>query len=191
MRLRVPQTAATAAAALCAAVVAACGSSGTGATPTPAGGASGGVRAQGSGCVSQSQAQQIWTDIDNRIIAFEAHPKSATPDTVATGAALEAIQTYLAQQLEANNWTEREVDKLESLTVASAGCNNGTLVVHGTITLVTDEYLAGDGQVDHHDSQEGQKQDFIDNYVRVGGYWKESQLQNPSQAAPTATPQVI
>lgn len=149
------------------------------------------MRAQGSGCVSKSQAQQIWTEIDNRIIAFEAHPKSATPDTVATGAALEAIQTYLAQQLEANNWTEREVDKLDSLTVSDAGCNNGTLVVHGTITLVTDEYLAGDGQVDHHDSQEGQKQDFIDNYVRVGGYWKQSQLQNPNQAAPTATPEVI
>ena len=190
MRFRVPQTAATvAAAALCAAVVAACGSSSSAATPS--GAASGGVPAQGSGCVSQSQAQQIWTAIDNRIIAFEAHPKSATPDAVATGAALEAIQTYLAQQLEANNWTEREVDKLDSLTVATAGCNNGTLVVHGTITLVTDEYLTGDGQVDHHDSEEGQKQEFIDNYVRVGGYWKQSQLQNPNPAAPTATPEVI
>ena len=149
------------------------------------------MRAQGTGCVSQAQAEQIWTAIDNRIIAFEAHPKTATPDTVATGAALQAIQTYLVQQLEANNWTEREVDKLESLTVASAGCNKGTLVVHGTITLVTDEYLAGDGHLDHHDSQEGQKQDFTDNYVRVGGYWKQSQLQTPNQAAPTATPQVI
>ena len=190
MRFRVPPSAATlAGSALCAGLLAACGASS--AKATPAGGAIGGVRAQGSGCVSQAQAQQIWTDIDNRIIAFEAHPKTATPDTVATGAALEAIQTYLAQQLEANNWTEREVDKLDSLTVANAGCNNGTLVVHGTITLVTDEYLAGDGQVDHHDSQEGQKQDFIDNYVRVGGYWKQSQLQNPNQAAPTASPQVI
>ena len=189
MRFRVPQTPATiAAAALCAVIVAACGSS----TPAAQSGATnGGVPAQGSGCVSQSQAQQIWTAIDNRIIAFEAHPKSATPDTVATGAALEAIQTYLAQQLEANNWTEREVDKLDSLTVATAGCNNGTLVVHGTITLVTDEYLAADGQVDHHDTEEGQKQDFIDNYVRVGGYWKQSQLQNPNPAAPTATPEVI
>lgn len=190
MRFRVPPSAATlAGSALCAGLLTACGASS--AKATPAGGAIGGVRAQGSGCVSQAQAQQIWTDIDNRIIAFEAHPKTATPESVATGAALEAIQTYLAQQLEANNWTEREVDKLDSLTVANAGCNNGTLVVHGTITLVTDEYLAGDGQVDHHDSQEGQKQDFIDNYVRVGGYWKQSQLQNPNQAAPTASPQVI
>lgn len=180
----------TAATVLCAAVVAACGSSGGTATPPPASG-TGVVRAQGSGCVSQEQARQIWTAIDNQIVAFEANPKTAKPDTVATGAALEAIQTYLAQQLEANHWTEREVDKLEQLTVANAGCNNGTLVVHGTITLVTDEYLAGDGQVDHHDSEEGQKQDFIDNYVRVGGYWKESQLQNPNQTAPTATPQVI
>lgn len=189
MRFSLPQTAATiVASALCAGLVAACGSSSGAATP---GAASGGVRAQGTGCVSQAQAQQIWTGIDNQIIAFEAHPKTATPGTVATGAALEAIQTYLAQQLEANNWTEREVDKLDSLTVANAGCNNGTLVVHGTITLVTDEYLAGDGQVDHHDSQEGQKQDFIDNYVRVGGYWKQSQLQNPNQSAPTATPEVI
>ena len=191
MRFRAPQTAATVAGLTsCAVLVAACGSSSP-ATPSLSGGADGAVRAQGTGCVSQAQARQIWTDIDNRIIAFEAHPKTATPDSVATGAALQAIQTYLAQQLEANNWTEREVDKLESLTVANAGCNNGTLVVHGTITLVTDEYLAGDGHVDHHDSQEGQKQDFIDNYVRVGGYWKQSQLQNPNQAAPTATPQVI
>lgn len=191
MRVHTSRLAATtAAAALGVALVAACGTSSATATPAPASGA-GAVRAQGSGCVSQAQAQQIWTEIDNQIIAFEANPKSAKPDTVATGAALEAIQTYLAQQLEANHWSEREVDRLDSLTVADAGCNNGTLVVHGTITLVTDEYLAGDGQVDHHDSEEGQKQDFIDNFVRVGGYWKESQLQNPNQTAPTATPQVI
>jgi hypothetical protein len=190
MRVHAPRTAAILAAAACATVVAACGSSSATATPTP-GGATGGVRVQGSGCVSQAEAEQIWTQIDNRIIAFEANPKSANPDSVATGAALQAIQSYLAQQLEANHWTEHEVDKLDSLTVANAGCNNGTLVVHGTLTLVTDEYLAGDGQVDHHDSQEGQKQDFIDNYVRVGGYWKQSQLQNPNQAAPTATPEVI
>ncbi|MBV8528747.1 MAG: hypothetical protein JOZ75_10555 [Candidatus Dormibacteraeota bacterium] len=184
---RLPAT--IAACALCASVVAACGSSRAAATPPS--GASGAVRAQGSGCVSQAEAQQIWTGIDNQIIAFEANPEDANPDIVATGAALQAIQTYLAQQLEANHWTEREVDKLDSLTVANAGCNNGTLVVHGTLTLITDEYLAGDGQVDHHDSQEGQKQDFIDNYVRVGGYWKQSQLQNPNQSAPTATPEVI
>ena len=189
MHLIAPRSAASAAiATLCAAIVGACGSSST-ATPASGGGGNG---TQGSGCVSQSQAEQIWRDVDNRIIAFEADPKSAAPGTVATGAALSAIQQYLAQQLEANNWTEREVDKLDSLAIESAGCNGGTLVVRGTMTLVTDEYLTANGRVDHHDSEEGQKQQFIDNYVRVGGVWKQSQLQNPGQqAAPTATPEVI
>ena len=192
MRVFAPQTAAvTAVAAVCTAVVAACGSSGSAVSSAPSSGASGAVKAQGSGCVSQSQAQQIWTAIDNRIIAFEADPKNAKPDTIATGAGLSAVQQYLARQLVANHWTEREVDKLDSLTVVNAGCNNGTLIVHGTITLVTDEYVAADGTVDHHDSEEGSQQEFIDNYVRVGGFWKQSQLQNPNQTGPTPPPQVI
>lgn len=150
------------------------------------------VKAQGSGCVSQSQAEQIWTAIDDQVVAFEANPKKATPESIATGAALQAVQQYLSGQLVANKWTEREVDKLDSITVVNAGCNNGTLIVHGTMTLVTDEYLSADGKVDHHDSEEGSQQEFVDNYVRVGGFWKESQLQNPNQGPPgTPTPQII
>ena len=192
MRVLAPHGAGAAAAVgLCAVVAVACGSARPAPTPTPAGGATGGVRAQGSGCVSQSQAVQIWTDIDNRIIAYEANPKDATPQDATTGNALAVVQQYLAQQLVASNWTEREVDKLDTLVVDNAGCNNGTLTLHGTLTLVTDEYIAGDGRVDHHDPEEGQRQDFIDNYVRIGGYWKESRQQNPNSATPTATPEVI
>lgn len=146
---------------------------------------------QGSGCVTDSQAKQIWTDIDNRLNAMEADPKHATPASVTTGRALEGVQQYLAQQLEANNWTEHEVDKLESLTVVNAGCNNGTLTLRVTMTLVTDDYLNTSGQVDHKDPSAGQTLHFLNSYTRSGGEWKENDFENLDQPGPTQSPQII
>ena len=166
------------------ALIAACGSS---SAKSPS---SSGVRA-GSGCVTQSQAQQIWTDIDTKLNAMEADPAHATPSTVTTGAALTGVQQYLQQQLVANKWTEKEVDKLESLSVVSAGCNSGSLQVKVTMTLVTDEYLSASGAVDHHDPTEGQTLHFLNSYQRTGGSWKEDDFVNLDQPQPTQKPTII
>jgi hypothetical protein len=168
-----------------------CGSASPAKSPSGSNPGASGVPAQGSGCVSQSQAEQIWTDIDNKINAMEADPTHASPATVTTGAALQGVQQYLAQDLEANKWTEREVDHLESLTVVNAGCNNSTLQLRVTMTLVTDEYLNGSGQVDHHDPSEGQQLHFVDEYVRSGVTWKESNFINLDQPGPTPPSQII
>lgn len=145
----------------------------------------------GAGCVTQSQAQQIWTDIDTKLNAMEADPGHATPSTVTTGAALTGVQQYLQQQLIANKWTEKEVDKLDSLSVVSAGCNNGSLQVKVTMTLVTDEYLTASGAIDHHDPTEGQTLHFMNSYQRSGGSWKEDDFVNLDQPQPSQNPTII
>lgn len=171
-------------------VAAGCASSSP-AKSSSAGSSASGVPSQGSGCVSQSQAQQIWTDIDNKINAMEADPTHASPATVASGAALQGVQQYLAQDLVANKWTEHEVDRLDSLTVEKAGCNNTSLQVRVTMTLVTDEYLTANGQVDHHDEQEGHQLHFVDEYVRSGGTWKEENFVNLDEPGPSPPGQII
>ncbi|HEX6538297.1 MAG TPA: hypothetical protein VF155_03865 [Candidatus Dormibacteraeota bacterium] len=152
---------------------------------------SGGLPAQGSGCVSQSEAMRIWTDINDATDAMEADPKAAMPSVFTSGAALAAVQQYLAQQLVANNWTEHEVDRLDALSIVDAGCNNGTLQLHVTITVVTDEYLTANGQVDHHDTSEGQQAHLSNSYVRFGGKWKETELLDLDQATPAPSGPII
>lgn len=175
-----------------AAVLAACGAAaGTGGSSGGGPAATGAVPSQGSGCVSQSEARQIWTDIDNRINAMEADPKHATPSSVTSGAALNTVEQYLAATLRANNWTEHEVDRLDSLSVVNAGCNNGPLELRVTITLVTDEYITAGGQIDHHDPSEGQQQHLSDSYARDGGVWKETNLLDLDAPSPQPTGQII
>jgi hypothetical protein len=178
------------AAAAVAAAVAACGSASSSTPPKP-GGTAGGVPSQGGGCVDKAQATQIWTDIDNKLNAMEADPKHADPSTVTTGAALQGVQLYLNQQLIANNWTEHEVDKLESITVVNAGCNSSTLQLRVTMTLVTDDYLDAGGKVDHQDPSTGQTLHFLNFYQRSGGTWKETEFQNLDQPGPSQSPQII
>ena len=76
-----------------------------------------------TGCVSQAQATQIWTGIDDRLNAIELDPHHAGLAAVATGNALTTITAYLQQQLVARHFTEREVDHLDQVTVVQAGCN--------------------------------------------------------------------
>jgi hypothetical protein len=149
------------------------------------------VPAQGTGCVTQQQATQVWTQIDTRLNAIELDPKHAGTADVATGAALTGIRQYLQQQLVAKNLTEREVDHLQSLSVVDAGCNGGTLQLRVTMTLVQDDYLATDGHVDHADAQVGKTLHILDSYVRSGGVWKESDFQDLDQPGPTQTPQLV
>lgn len=174
-------------------MVAACGSSPSASrSPSPPShGTPQGSPQQGTGCVSQSEATQIWTSVNNALIAMEADPKHADPSTVTTGPAMRGVQQYLENQLIANNLTEHEVDRLQSLTVVNAGCNNATLQLRATVVLVTDDYLTGAGKLDHSDPSTGQTLHFLEFYQRTGGTWKETEFQNLDQPAPSQTPQIL
>jgi hypothetical protein len=164
-------------------VLTACSSSSSKATPS--------ASPEGSGCVSDQQAKQIWTQVDDRLNAVELDPKNSSPADVATGTALMEIQQYLQQTLVAHNLTEREVDKLQSIKIVDAGCNAGTLKLQVTMTLVQDDYLAADGHVDHADMLVGQTLHTLQSYVRSGGTWRESDFQSLDQPPSSATPQLV
>ena len=142
-----------------------------------------------TGCVSQSQAQQIWTQIDNQLNAIVLDPSHAGLGNVATGNALAQIQQYIQTTLVQANLTEKEVDRLDALTVLSAGCNNGTLTVHVTMTVTRDDYLTPTGKVDHSDPQVGATLHLDESYMRAGSSWKESDFTNLD--APSQTPQLV
>lgn len=168
----------------------ACGSTSVPATaiPVPAGA---GVPANGSGCVTTAEATRIWNGIDAKLNAIEADPKHGGASFVATGNALSQIEQYLAQQLEANSFTELEVDRLDSISVVSAGCNNGTLQIRVTMTLVRDDYLKANGQVDHADPAVGKTLHYIESFKRFGGVWKETDFQSLDNPPATQTPQLV
>lgn len=192
LRLRSIGAVAALAGSCAALLVSACGAQPAATSHAPASAApSGRVPAQGSGCVSEAEARQIWADINNAIDAMEADPKDAAPSDFTSGAALAAVQQYLAQQLVANRWTEHEVDRLDALSVVNPACHNGTLQLHVTITVVTDVYLAANGQVDHHDNTEGQQAHLSNSYVRSGGRWRETELLDTDPASPTPPGVVI
>jgi len=143
----------------------------------------------GTGCVSHDQAVQVWTDIDKRINAIELDPKHAGVSGVASGQALQLINEYLQMQLVSSSFTEREVDKLESLSVVDAGCNGGDLQVQVTEKVVQDDYLRPDGTVDHPDPAVGSDLTLVETFVRSGSTWKESNFRDLTQ--PTSTPQLF
>jgi len=90
---------------------------------------------------------------------------------VATGSALGKERQYIQRQLVAQHLTEREVDRLDSLTVLDPGCGKGTVRVRVTVTLVQDDYLAADGHVDHSDEAVGSTFHLIESFVRSGTGW--------------------
>src|SRR5438270_9395920 len=124
------------------------GSSHSGGSPGSSSTASPGssVPAQGNGCVSHDEAVRIWTEIDQKLNAIELDPKHAGVTNVATGQALQLINEYLQMQLVSANFTEKEVDKLESLSIVDAGCNGGDLQVTVSEKVVQDDYLKPNGQ---------------------------------------------
>jgi hypothetical protein len=163
-------------------VLTACSSSSSKASPS--------ASPEATGCVSDQQAKQIWTRVDDRLNAVELNPKSSPAD-VATGTALMGIQQYLQDTLVAHNLTEREVDKLQSIKIVDAGCSGGTLKLQVTMTLVQDDYLAADGHVDHADMLVGMTLHTLQSYVRSGSAWKESDFQSLDQPPSSATPQLV
>ncbi|HEY6470027.1 MAG TPA: hypothetical protein VI434_09680 [Candidatus Dormibacteraeota bacterium] len=144
-----------------------------------------------TGCVSQSQATQIWTSIDDRLNAIELEPHHSGLPAVTTGNAFTTITKYLQQQLVAHGFTEREVDHLDELTVVQAGCNNGRLILNVTMTLVQDDYLNAAGKVDHQDASVGRQLNILQEYVRSGSGWKETDFSDLTPPASSPTPQIL
>ena len=176
--------------ALAAIVLSACSSSSSSThSPSSAGASGSSSAAPQAGCVSQSQAQQIWTQIDNQLNSIVLDPQHAGLSDVATGNALVLIQQYIQTTLVQANLTEKEVDRLDALNVLSAGCNNGTLTVHVTMTVVRDDYLNPAGKVDHSDPQAGATIHLDESYARAGSGWKESDFTNLD--SPSQTPQLV
>lgn len=132
---------------------------------------------------------RIWTDIDEKLNAVELDPKHEGVGKLATGQALELINEYLQTTLVSKNLTEKEVDKLESLTVIDAGCNGGDLTVQVSQKVVQDDYLRPDGQLDHSDSAVGTTLELVETFVRDGSSWKESDFRDATQ--PTSSPQIF
>jgi len=165
-------------------ILTACSSS-TAATQSPS------PTAPGKGCVSTAQARQVWTQIDKQLNAIELDPKHAGVANVATGQARLLINQYLQQQLVANNFTEREVDRLDALVVEVAGCGGRELQVRVTETVVTDDYLNPAGKVDHRDPAVGTTIHIRETLVRSGASWKESNFIDLDQPQPTQSPVVV
>jgi hypothetical protein len=144
-----------------------------------------------TGCVTQSEATRIWTTVNHRLDAIELDPHHVGLSAVTTGSALTAITTYLEQQLVARGLTEHEVDRLDDLKIVQAGCNGGRLILNVTMTLVQDDYLQAGGAVDHRDPSVGSPLNLLQEYVRSGGSWKESDFSDLTPPAASPTPQLL
>jgi hypothetical protein len=144
-----------------------------------------------TGCLTQSEATQVWTTINDRIDAIELDPHHTGVAAVTTGSALTAITTYLQQQLVGPGFTEREMDHLDQLTVVQAGCNGGLLILNVTMTLVQDDYLNAAGRVNHRDPSVGQELNLLQEYVQSGGVWKETAFSDLNPAGASPTPQTV
>jgi len=144
-----------------------------------------------TGCVTRPEATRIWTTVNHRLDAIELDPRHAGVSAVTTGNALTEITAYLEQQLVAHGLTEREVDRLNQLTIVQAGCNGGRLIVNVTMTLVRDDYLKAGGAVDHRDPSVGNALNLLQEYVRSGGAWKESDFSDLTPPGASPTPQLL
>ncbi|MGA7988132.1 MAG: hypothetical protein WCB51_07015 [Candidatus Dormiibacterota bacterium] len=144
-----------------------------------------------TGCLTQSEATQVWTTINARIDAIELDPHHIGVSAVTMGGALTAITSYLQQQLVGPGFTEREVDHLDQLTVVQAGCNGGLLILNVTMTIVQDDYLNAAGQVNHRDPSVGQQLNVLAEYARSGGVWKETAFSDLTSPGATPTPQTV
>jgi len=145
---------------------------------------------EGTGCVTQSEATRIWATINHRLDAIELDSRHGGAAAVTTGNALAEITTYL-EHLVAQGLTEREVDRLDRLTVVQAGCDGGRLIVNINMTVVQDDYLKAGGGFDHRDPSAGTTLNLLQAYVRAGGSWKESDSSNLTPPAAGPTPQLL
>jgi hypothetical protein len=139
----------------------------------PAAAVPGVLQTPGAGaCVNKQGAQQVWTEVSDRLDALVLHPALSGVDAVAQGTAATQMRTYIQQRLLDNHLTERERSKLDDLSVVQPACGAQPLTVRVTVTLVQDDYLAADGHVDHADPGVGQTNHLLQSYVRSGATWK-------------------
>ncbi len=161
-----------------------------GATPPATGTAgptSGGAPTAAAGCVSESSARDIWTRIDERLNAIVLDPQHQGLSGVATGSALTNLQDYIQTTLVAKHLTEREVDRLDNLTIVDAGCaSTASLQLSITTTMTRDDYLKPDGSFDHSDPAVGRTLHLIESFQRVGAVWKESAIARLDVPSPSA-----
>jgi hypothetical protein len=142
-------------------------------TAVPAGAVPGVLQTPGSGaCVTQAQARAVWQSVDGRVNALELHPSLSGVDAVAQGTAATQLRQYVQQRLLDQHLSEREVQRLDSLSVLQPACGSQPLTVRAYVTLVQDDYLAADGHVDHRDPGVGQTSEVLDSYVRTADSWK-------------------
>ena len=148
---------------------------------------------EGLGRIEQSGlAESVFTaSIDDRLNAVELDPHHTGASSVTTGNALATITTYLQQQLAAHGFTEREVDHLDQLTVVQAACNGSRLILNVTMTLVQDDYLNASGKVDHQDASVGRQLNILQEYVRSGSGWKETDFSDLTPPTASPTPQIL
>ena len=144
-----------------------------------------------TGCVSQSAATQIWASVDNRLNAIELDPHHSGLSGVTTGNAQTTITAYLQQQLVGQGLTEREIDHLDRLSVVQAGCDGSRLILNVTMTLVRDDYLNAAGRVDHQDASVGRQLNLLQEYVRSGSGWKETDFSDLTPPGANPTPQIL
>lgn len=138
-----------------------------------AGAVPGVLQTPGAGtCVAQAEARAVWQGVNTRVDALVLHPSLAAVDGVAQGTAAVQLRQYVQQRLLDQHLTEREVQRLDSLTVVQPACGSQPLTVRAAVTLVQDDYLAADGHVDQHDPGVGQASQVIESYVRTTSGWK-------------------
>jgi hypothetical protein len=139
----------------------------------PAGAVPGVATTPGSGsCLDEAGARRVWADINARLEALVLHPDIGRIADVAQGAAATQMQQYLQQRLIDENLTEREVERLDDLTIVQAGCGSQPLTVRVIETLVQDDYIDADGVLDHSDPGVGSASHVLESYVRSGNVWK-------------------
>jgi hypothetical protein len=142
---------------------------------------------QSGSCVSNAQARQVWTDVTGRLDALVLHPALSGVDAVAQGSAATQMRQYIQQRLLDHNLSEREKSRLDDLSIVQAGCGSQPLTVRVTETLMQDDYLAGDGHVDHVDPGVGQTSHLLETYARVAGTWKVQDIASLDQTPSPGT----
>lgn len=166
-------------------LLAACGPA-TGSPVRPVSGGSAAPSAS-AGCVDKTTATVIWTSINSRLDAIVLDPNHAGLADVTTGTAMSDLQQYIQTTLASKNLTEREVDRLDNLTVTDAACTGGNLVLTVDTTVTKDDYLKPDGSVDHSDPSVGSQLHLLETYTRVNGTWKEADIADASGPSPSGS----
>jgi hypothetical protein len=140
-----------------------------------------------TGCLNDSQARAIWNDLNGRLDALVLHPDLNKIADVAQGTAATDMRQYIQQKLLDHKLTEREHERLDSLSIVQAGCNGQPVTLRVTETLVQDDYLAADGHIDHQDPAVGSASHLLESFARSGSTWKVTSIASLDQTPDPGT----